>query len=137
MGFFNKAILNAGKAVAPKPGALSGAIKPVAQAAPSGGSGPIAQAVQAAAQAAAAKAKAAPTPAPAAKPAMPVGKAPSNANFGDIARSISQTAMPLLRGMRFKEGGKASSSKSSGKVSSASKRGDGIAQRGKTKGRML
>jgi hypothetical protein len=136
MGFFNKAILNAGKAVAPKPGALTGAIKPVAQAAPSGGSGPFAQAVQAA-QAAAAKAKAAPTPAPAAKPAMPVGKAPSNANFGDIARSISQTAMPLLRGMRFKEGGKASSSKSSGKVSTASKRGDGIAQRGKTKGRML
>jgi hypothetical protein len=126
MGFFNKAILNAGKAVAPKPGALTGAIKPVAQAAPSGGSGPIAQAVQAA-QAAAAKAKAAPTPAPVAQ--KPAGTMPPPAMINRM--------MQGFRGMRFKEGGKASSSKSSGKVSSASKRGDGIAQRGKTKGRML
>ena len=123
MGFFNKAILNAGKSVAPPPGALTGAIKPVAA---SGGSGPLAQAVQAA-QAAAAKVKAAPTPAPVDQ--KPAGMMPPPAMINRM--------MQGFRGMRFKEGGKASSSKSSGKVSSASKRGDGIAQRGKTKGRML
>jgi hypothetical protein len=68
-----------------------------------------------------------PTPAPAAQ--KPTGMMPPP----DMMNRMIQG----FRGMRFKEGGKASSSKSGGKVSSASKRGDGIAQRGKTKGRML
>lgn len=121
MGFFNKAILNAGKAVAPPSGALTGAIKP---AAPSGGSGPLAKAVQTA-QAVAAKAT--PTPTPIAQKPTQMMPQPT----------AIKKMMQGFRGMRFKEGGKTSSNKSSGKVSSASKRGDGIAQRGKTKGRML
>jgi hypothetical protein len=41
-----------------------------------------------------------------------------------------------LNPAQFKKGGKVSSAKSS-KTASASKRGDGIAQRGKTRGRMV
>jgi hypothetical protein len=37
----------------------------------------------------------------------------------------------------FKKGGKVKKMSAGGKVSSASKRGDGCAQRGKTKGRMV
>ena len=43
----------------------------------------------------------------------------------------------LSSGMTMKKGGKVKGYAKGGSVSSASRRGDGIAQRGKTKGRMV
>ena len=55
---------------------------------------------------------------------------------GDIgAPSMSKAQMARIMGLGMKKGGAVKSSKP--KASSASKRGDGIAQRGKTKGRMV
>jgi hypothetical protein len=79
-----------------------------------------------------------PTPAPVVQKTLPTPAPAAQKPTGMmLPPEMMNRIMQGFQGKKFKEGGKASSSKSSGKVPSASKRGDGIAQRGKTKGRML
>ena len=74
----------------------------------------------------------------AAKAAAPVSSAPMAANTsagpGFMRDIMSDRETPMKRGGRVK---KMASGGMTSKVSSASKRGDGIAQRGKTKGRYV
>ena len=70
-------------------------------------------------------------------PTPPPGSTIDPKMFAEIAK---QTPAPAPAPAPMKKGGKVkvkSSYSSGGKVSSASKRGDGCAQRGKTKGRMV
>lgn len=55
----------------------------------------------------------------------------------EAARSYGRLYKEGMAGMGMKKGGKVKKMKKGGTVSSASKRADGIAQRGKTKGRFV
>ena len=98
--------------------------------------------------------RAAPAAAPAPSTSMPAPSTSMGSKLGQMAAQAIQNPAPaapvasniggrlngvvnrLRAGFKMKDGGKVPSSKNSS-GSSASKRGDGIAQRGKTKGRMV
>jgi hypothetical protein len=81
------------------------------------------------------------TPTPSGIPYMPQKGAPTlvpEGHIGGGSLEIGPDGMPKITGEApYRPGTDRTAFKKGGKVSSASKRGDGIAKKGKTKGRMI
>ena len=69
--------------------------------------------------------------------ARPTGPMPPDFTKDMPPTRTTSTPIPATGPQYMKKGGKVKSSSAKSKVSTASSRGDGIAQRGKTKGRMV